>query len=69
MGSESIDHLLFFCAISEALVATGVGLAAAIPASVAYNGYITKLKKREVALSNFAKDFLNLAKRNFFQGN
>ena len=54
--------------ISEALIATGIGLAAAIPASVAYNLFITRLKKQELDLNNFASDFLNLAKRNFFRG-
>jgi biopolymer transport protein TolQ len=54
--------------ISEALIATGIGLAAAIPASVAYNLFVTRLKKQELDLNNFASDFLNLAKRNFFRG-
>jgi biopolymer transport protein TolQ len=54
--------------ISEALIATGVGLFAAIPATVAYNYYVTKLKKQELSLNNFATDFLNLTKRNFFRG-
>ena len=31
--------------ISEALIATAVGLAAAIPASIAYNHYVTQIKK------------------------
>lgn len=54
--------------IAEALIATGVGLAAAIPATIAYNAFINKLKKQELDLNNFAADFLNLAKRNFFRG-
>ncbi len=53
--------------ISEALIATGVGLFAAIPATVGYNLYVTKLKKHELKLNNFASDFLNIAKRNFFK--
>ncbi len=53
--------------ISEALIATAVGLFAAIPASVGYNYYISKLSKQELALSNFTSDFLNIAKRNFFK--
>lgn len=52
--------------ISEALVATAVGLFAAIPATVSYNYFITQLRKEETLLSNFAADFLNIAKRNFF---
>lgn len=53
--------------ISEALIATGVGLFAAIPATVGYNYYVTRIKQQELALSNFAADFLNIAKRNFFK--
>lgn len=54
--------------IAEALIATGIGLAAAIPATIGYNFYVTRIKKQELALNNFAADFLNLAKRNFFKG-
>ncbi len=54
--------------ISEALIATAIGLAAAIPATVAYNYFLTEIKSQEVELSNFAADFLNIAKRNFFKG-
>lgn len=54
--------------IAEALIATGVGLAAAIPATIAYNLFITRIRKQELALNNFSADFLNLAKRNFFKG-
>ena len=53
--------------IAEALIATGIGLATAIPAVVAYNHYLTKIKKRELELSNFNSDFLNIVKRNFFK--
>ena len=53
--------------ISEALLATGVGLFAAIPASVFYNVYINKIRKMELEFNNFITDFLNLAKRNFFK--
>lgn len=54
--------------IAEALIATGIGLAAAIPASIAYNYFVGRVKKQEMDLNNFAMDFLNLAKRNFFRG-
>lgn len=55
--------------ISEALIATAIGLAAAIPAVVLYNNFISRIRKQEVALNNFNADFLNIVKRNFFQGN
>lgn len=54
--------------IAEALIATGVGLAAAIPATIAYNHFVAQIKRQELDLNNFAADFLNLAKRNFFRG-
>lgn len=55
--------------ISEALIATAIGLAAAIPAVVLYNNFISRIRKQEIALNNFSADFLNIVKRNFFQGN
>lgn len=54
--------------ISEALIATAIGLFAAIPATIGYNYFLTKMKRQELVLNNFATDFLNLAKRNFFRG-
>ncbi|WP_374076831.1 protein TolQ [Bdellovibrio bacteriovorus] len=55
--------------ISEALIATAIGLAAAIPAVVLYNNFVSRIRKQEIALNNFSADFLNIVKRNFFQGN
>ncbi len=54
--------------ISEALIATAIGLAAAIPAVVLYNNFIAKIRREEINLNNFNADFLNIVKRNFFQG-
>lgn len=53
--------------ISEALIATAIGLFAAIPATVAFNHYVTEIKKIELQLNNFSSDFLNIVKRNFFR--
>jgi len=53
--------------ISEALITTAVGLAAAIPAVMGYNHFITKFRKQDLELSNFNSDFLNIVKRNFFK--
>lgn len=53
--------------ISEALIATAIGLAAAIPAVVMYNHFIAQIKRHEMALNNFSTDFLNIVKRNFFK--
>jgi len=53
--------------ISEALIATAIGLAAAIPAVVLYNHFISQIRKQEMALNNFSSDYLNIVKRNFFK--
>lgn len=53
--------------ISEALVATAIGLAAAIPAVVLYNHFIARIRRQEIELNNFSTDFLNVVKRNFFK--
>ncbi len=53
--------------ISEALFATAVGLFAAIPAVVAYNYFIGRVRRIELEMSSFGSDFLNIAKRNFFK--
>lgn len=51
--------------ISEALIATAVGLAAAIPAVVAYNQYALKMKNFRAEMDNFSSDFTNILKRNY----
>ncbi len=53
--------------ISEALIATGLGLLVAIPATVFYNHFIQEVKKAELQFNNFIIDFLNISKRNFFR--
>ncbi len=53
--------------ISEALITTAVGLAAAIPAVMGYNYFVGKFKKQDLEISNFSSDFLNIVKRNFFK--
>lgn len=54
--------------ISEALITTAIGLAAAIPAVIIYNNCVSVIRKEEVSLNNFSTDFLNIVKRNFFKG-
>lgn len=49
--------------ISEALIATAIGLAAAIPAVVLYNNFIAKIRREETELNNFTGDFLNTVRR------
>lgn len=54
--------------ISEALIATAVGLFAAIPAVVAYNYFAASIRTLENEMENFGADFLNIVKRHFFKG-
>ncbi|HSL39332.1 MAG TPA: protein TolQ [Desulforhopalus sp.] len=49
--------------ISEALVATAAGLAAAIPAVIFYNYFSNKLDLIDGEVDSFAIDFLNLVER------
>jgi biopolymer transport protein TolQ len=51
--------------ISEALVATAAGLFAAIPAVIAYNQFISKIKSIAVEMDDFSLEFLNLVERSF----
>lgn len=49
--------------ISEALVATAAGLAAAIPAVIFYNYYLAKIRAITVETENFSAEFLNIIER------
>ena len=49
--------------ISEALVATAVGLAAAIPAAIAYNYFVVAVKRFKESMEKFSNEFLNVAQR------
>jgi len=51
--------------ISEALVNTAAGLAAAIPALIFYNYFMGKIRAQRAGMEDFALEFLNLAERNF----
>ena len=49
--------------ISEALIATAFGLAAAIPAVIGYNISINKIRELSSQMDNFSADFLNIVQR------
>lgn len=49
--------------IAEALVATAVGLAAAIPAVVFYNLFNNQISRINSQMESFSQDFLNLVER------
>jgi biopolymer transport protein TolQ len=53
--------------ISEALIATAIGLLAAIPAVVAYNHLASRVRVMENEMSHFAADFLNMLKRDLMR--
>jgi biopolymer transport protein TolQ len=52
--------------IAEALIATAVSLAAAIPAVVAYNYFNRRIKVLSAEMTTFGSDYLNIVKRHFF---
>ena len=52
--------------ISEALVATAIGLVAAIPAAMAYNYLARRIRVISAEMETFASDFLNIIRRRFF---
>jgi biopolymer transport protein TolQ len=66
MGSASLAVVA--PGISEALVATAVGLAAAIPAVIAFNYFMSKVRTLESELISFSADFLNVVERDIFRG-
>ncbi len=51
--------------IAHALIATAIGLAAAIPAVMAYNYFNSRIRVLTDEMSNFSSDFLNIVKRHF----
>jgi biopolymer transport protein TolQ len=61
MGSASLATVA--PGISEALIATAAGLAAAIPAVIAFNHFMQKIKIIETELQGFSSDFLNIVER------
>ncbi|MCC6219708.1 MAG: protein TolQ [Deltaproteobacteria bacterium] len=51
--------------ISEALIATAIGLAAAIPAAIAYNYFMQQVRLLSRNMDMFSAEFLNMARRYF----
>jgi biopolymer transport protein TolQ len=50
--------------IAEALVATAAGLAAAIPAVVAYNYFLNRIRAIATKIDSFSVEFINFLERN-----
>jgi biopolymer transport protein TolQ len=53
--------------IAEALIATAIGLVAAIPAVIAYNYFMRKIQVQVSTMETFDKDFLNIVRRHFLK--
>ncbi|MSP15649.1 MAG: protein TolQ [Myxococcales bacterium] len=51
--------------IAEALIATAIGLVAAIPAVMAYNFFVRRIQIMTAEMETFQKDFLNIVRRHF----
>jgi biopolymer transport protein TolQ len=51
-------------AIAEALIATAIGLFAAIPAVVAYNRFARDIDRIAIQLETFIEEFTNILQRN-----
>ena len=49
--------------IAEALITTAAGLFVAIPAVIAYNQFLSKVRELGVRMDNFSLEFLNVAER------
>ncbi|MEO6423323.1 MAG: MotA/TolQ/ExbB proton channel family protein [Candidatus Nitrotoga sp.] len=63
-GSASLDVVAG--PIGEALIATAIGIATALPAVLAYNYFLRRLRVQVTEQENFAHDFVRLAlKHNF----
>jgi biopolymer transport protein TolQ len=54
--------------IAEALIATAAGLAAAIPAVIAYNFFVGRVRHWTMEMDNFALEMANLVERRLVRG-
>jgi biopolymer transport protein TolQ len=64
IGSTGVANLAVVApGISEALIATAMGLAAAIPAVVAFNYFQARVRLFTSEMESFSSDFINMIKR------
>ena len=67
IGSKGAANLATVApGIAEALVATAIGLMAAIPAVMAYNFFSRRIRVLSAEMETFSSDFLNIVRRRFF---
>lgn len=64
-GSASLDVVAG--PIGEALIATAIGIAAALPAVLAYNFFLRRMRLSVADLENFAHDFMRLAAKHDYK--
>lgn len=62
-GVQSATIAMVAPGISEALIATAMGLFAAIPAVVAYNSYADKVGRLEIRYDGFSEEFASILQR------
>ncbi len=65
LGSGSASLRAVGPGISDALIATAVGLFAAIPAAIFYNHFGSLIKEMGARMDDFTLEFLNMADRSF----
>ncbi len=66
MGSASL--VVVGPGIAEALITTAIGLVAAVPAVMAYNYFVRRVRVLSSEMESFSSDFLNIVKRHFLKG-
>lgn len=62
-GAKTSTLTMVAPGIAEALIATAMGLVAAIPAVMAYNKYAADMRRLHQKLDNFGAEFLNILER------
>ena len=60
-GAASIES--YAPGIAEALVATAAGLAAAVPAAIAYNSFLRQVRIMTIEMEEFQLDFVHLLQK------
>ncbi|MBF0369192.1 MAG: protein TolQ [Magnetococcales bacterium] len=67
-GAKTTTLTMVAPGIAEALIATAMGLVAAIPAVIAYNKFAADLRRVHQKLDNFGAEFLNILERQTSRG-
>ena len=62
---QSADISIVAPGVSEALIATAAGLAAAIPAVIFYNHFVNRVRRLSTEMDDFALEYLTIIERNW----